>query len=166
MTYETAIIANAPKPHSTPLGLQRSYAQTTFEGIFLSPRPTDGLILEIGSRLEGICPDDPPSRHTSPIVFCLPRPTPARVFVAIHRSALTRKASKDIVPLKASNSTGSTDPYALSGRKGRGVSSPKQRNYEFRFSSASPGLSSLIRRGKELPSKIISTYTLMVAERI
>ena len=37
---------------------------------------------------------------------------------------------------------------------GRGVASLKHRNYEFRFCSSSFGLSSLIRRGKELPSTV------------
>ena len=50
--------------------------------------------------------------------------------------------------------TNLSDMSPKSAEKGRGVSSPQRRNYEFRFCSPAPGSSSLTHRGNDLPSTV------------
>jgi hypothetical protein len=50
------------------------------------PRPSAGLISEIGPRLETICPEFPTFRHTPLVVFTWPAISPA--YQKIYRTAV------------------------------------------------------------------------------
>ena len=55
------------------------------------PRPSDGLILEIGPRLEGHLPDFRPFRHTPPVEFTWPSMSPAYAGTGHDRNSSIRR---------------------------------------------------------------------------
>ncbi len=66
------------------------YRFPTAKGTTFLPQPSDRLILAIGPRLEGHCPNFAPSRRTSPIVFASPSISSAYAGTGLGRGSSIR----------------------------------------------------------------------------
>ena len=68
----------------------KSYHRFTAKRTASLPQPSDGLILEIGPRPEGHCPNFPPFRQTPPVVFTWPSIFPAYAGTGLRRRSSIR----------------------------------------------------------------------------